>query len=94
VRAARAIAMVIRGHVAKRGRQQGNGNDNKDCGRVDCICNKEGNGNGNEGGGQATGTAMKRAIATATAVVGGKEGKGNNGKIVGVGYKGGWRAKQ
>jgi hypothetical protein len=29
-------------------------------------------------------------MATATAMVGIKEGKGNGGKIVGIGNKGGW----
>ncbi len=39
-------------------------------------------------------TVTKRAMATAMAVVSGKEGKGNNNKIVGIDNEGGWRAKQ
>jgi hypothetical protein len=84
--------MAMRGRALKRrgGGQQGNGNSNKDGGQVDCNGNKEGDGNCNKGGGQATATATKRAMATETAVAGGKEGKGNGSKIVGIGDKGGW----
>jgi hypothetical protein len=35
-------------------------------------------------------TATKRAMAMVTAMVGGKEGEGNGGKIVGINNKGGW----
>jgi hypothetical protein len=74
------------------GGRQGNGNGDKDGGQVDCNGNKEGNGNGDKGGRQATGTATKRVMATAMAVVGGKEGEGNGGKIVGVSDESGWQA--
>jgi hypothetical protein len=37
-------------------------------------------------------TAMKRAMATVMVVVGSKEGKGNGGKIIGIGNEGGWQA--
>ncbi len=81
------------GGVQRRGGgQQGNGDGNKDGGQVDCDGNKECNGDGNKGGGGATVTATKRAMATVMAVVGSKEGKGNGGKIVGIGNKGGWQA--
>ncbi len=53
---------------------------------------KEGNGDSNEGGGQVTAMAMKRAMATATRVVGDEEGNGNGGKSNGDGNKGGRRA--
>jgi hypothetical protein len=83
------------GSVQQRGEgRQGNGYGNKDGGQVDCNGNKEGNGNGNEGGGQERATATKRAMATAMAVVGGKEGESESGKIVGIGDEVGWQAKQ
>ena len=52
---------------------------------MDCDGNKEGNGDGNVGGRRVRVMATKRVMATATRVVGNKEGNGNGGKSNGGG---------
>ncbi len=47
---------------------------------MDCNSNKAGNDEDNKGSRQATATMTKRTMATATKVVGNKEGNCNSGK--------------
>jgi hypothetical protein len=99
VTATRALAMAMRMAGDKEGKSKGgkgNGDNNvrvagkeEDGGQVDCNGGKEGNGNSDEGGGRAMATPTKRAMVTATRVVGDEEDNGDSSKSNGNSKEGG-----